>query len=78
MAQTSPGTANMSQSYEQPNHYSLAAQTRPIPEAPPLPATVSPPSRKPASHIPGMVNPLICDDTGGDFGANNVVRANSE
>lgn len=55
-----------------------------VPQPPPSyspapPSMMSPPSsRKPANHIPGMVNPLICDDTQGDFGANPLVRPNSE
>ncbi|XP_067945021.1 synaptopodin-2-like isoform X2 [Watersipora subatra] len=64
--------ATMSRSFEQPNHvinHSPAFST--VPEPPPPPA-LSP--RRPANHIPGMVNPLICDDSQGDFGTNNLVR----
>ena len=66
----------MSYSNDHPDHVMTSAPSAPtnIPEPPPLPTTYS---RKPANHIPGMVNPLICDDSQGDFGANPVVRPNS-
>ena len=34
------------------------------------------PRRK--GHIPGMLNPLICDDSQGDFGANPIVQPDSK
>ena len=40
------------------------------------PAVASPP--RTANHIPGMVNPLICDDSQGDFGANPPIRPDSK
>lgn len=75
-SQTTPPANIMSQSHQQPLE---ATQSRNIPEPPALHLPMSPTyPRKPANHIPGMVNPLICDDSHGDFGSNNMVRPNSK
>lgn len=60
----------------QPAFSPQPTQSSYIPEPPPM---LSPDSmKKTANHIPGMVNPLICDDSQGDFGANTLVRPDSK
>lgn len=64
------------QQYHQP-HYQQQPHHQ-VPQAPPLPSDTSMSPRRLEGHVPGMINPLICDDSQGDFGANPLVRPDSK